>query len=207
MKFTKRKKMAVGILFLIAGLVIFLAYFYPMKQATLSWNKVSDALGKFEVSAFFNEGEVILLEFPKPSDVNIPLPFNVTIIAPDKTETVFEAELLMHIPFVQWNITLIENDGGLEVEEGFLGGTAMQTGNYTGRVDDTLIVRNIFGGPPSVLTFYRGIVGVNIVYPYQDHLPLGIALIFVGGGICSWAYISKKPLLDRKRLERKRLGR
>lgn len=197
-KVIRKTELALGIVLMFVGVILF-------SSSNLSLAKVSSrdevvlprGVNQWNLTCSFNEGEKIRLEVPTPPEGPMLLGgFNVSIVNPRGNETIFYYEILSDFFY---NVSVLKNEGGLEVEEGstILGGTTNYAGNYTAYVNEVAMLW--YKGPPSVLTFYKTVEDKQVEFPYQNLLPLGLALFFIGLGLLLWAVAFRKTRVSRKR--------
>ncbi|RLI46785.1 hypothetical protein DRO69_02335 [Candidatus Bathyarchaeota archaeon] len=211
MKVKNKKAFGFGILLLSIGFIILLYYNVPVwKEKVSGWEVVEGgvAVKQYNVTGFFigknaTYREKMHLKLPSSFRENyISLPFNVSIICPDNSTVVFEVEFLGDIYHPDYyNYTVLINEGGLEIEEGILGGIATQTGNYTFHLDKMadLLYGKLDKDPPKSLILYKEIRSKYIDYPYRIFWPVGSTLMFIGIGFSTWAIVTKRKILTRKR--------
>lgn len=214
MKIPRKVILGIGFLLLFIGTIISLAYNFQVEKVKATpGERAGLSVWKYNVTGFFNaknitDGkivymEILYLELPPPKEEFFtPIPFNVSIYAPDGSETVFRVNLIGDPQFYYYEYTLLKNDGGLEVEviggeAAILGGNVTQTGNYTAQLDSA--AKFIYGDPPSRLILFKEIREHYTEYPYRTFLPLGVVLIFAGAGLSIFAIKSRKASQLKKR--------
>jgi hypothetical protein len=204
MKISRKKTLAFGALLLVIGFIFSLSYTYSERKSyidyTVFFPPFYQSVNSYNVTGFFNEGEALLWDPPnlRASPPPIFVPFNATLIAPNGSKVVFKVEFIgEQYVSLEYNYTLLKNEGALIVEEGVVGGFVTSTGNYTLILDQA--ARNLYGNPPPYLRLVRGMEIWVTLYPYRDRLfPAGLALVVIGSGFSLWAFKPKRTILARK---------
>jgi hypothetical protein len=213
MKVPRKAILGIGLLLLFTGIIISLAYNFQVEKVKATPGEQAGlSVYKYNVTGFFNAKtfsngklvymEKLYLELPPTKEYFTPIPFNVSIYAPDGSETVFRVNIIGDPQFYYYEWTLLKNDGGLEVEiiggeAASLGGNVTQTGNYTAQLD--IAAKFIYGDPPSRLILFKEIWEFYIDYPYRSFLPVGVVLIFAGVGLSIFAMRTQKVSQIKKR--------
>lgn len=192
----RKRALGFGISLAFVGFLLFCSAYISEEEVTSGLETVSECFDRWNITGFFYQSDNLVLAVP--TDPVEPYPFggyNVSIVDPNGNKTVFLFEF-QYGP--KCNITVLENEGGLEVEEGVrvLGGITNYSGNYTAFVDE--LARAWYKGPPRFLTLYNEIEDKQVKYPYGSFLPAGLIVLFIGLGLSLWAVMSKKTSVRRR---------
>jgi len=195
-KVVRKRALAFGISLAFVGFLLFCLAYVSEEEVTPRLETVNECYDRWNITGLYSQSENLSLAVP--ANPKEPYPyggFNVSIVDPNGNKTVF----LFEFQYGQkTNVTVLENEGGLEVEEGalVLGGITNYSGNYTAFIDESATAW--YGGPPSFLTLYNPIVDKQVKYPYGNFLPVGLIVLFIGLGLSLWAAVFKKTSVRRR---------
>lgn len=196
-KVVRKRALAFGILLAFVGFLLFCSAYISEEEVTTRLDKVSECYNQWNITGLYNQGDNLVLEVPSNPEQPYPFGgFNVSIIDPNGNKTVF---LFEFTPNQIFNVTVLENGGGLEVGKSafVLGGITNYSGNYTAFIDELASVW-YKGGPPSFLTLNNQVEDRKVKYPYMSFLPAGLIVSFIGLGFSLWAVVSKKTSARRR---------
>jgi len=189
MKATRKNVLGTAVLLIFAGIIFISSANIPVEEVIVNREEVNHVDGQWNITAWFNEGEKLLL-LPAPPTGTSPIwgaYFNISIVDPHGNETIFRLEFP-----TAWeiNLSVVKNEGGLEVNKDspYLGGITQYEGNYTAFVDKAAMLW-YGGGPPTYLTFYKEIEERQTTYPYRILMPAGIVMVFTGLCLPLWTVI------------------
>jgi len=217
------------------GLILFLLGVIVASSSSITaehrWQtEVGRVNGDWVVSSSFKNGDNVTLDvapgeawgyiFSDPGDTPLRLPLNISLVAPDNGETIFQVffegippqfynplpgQGLEDYPIYIYNITLLRLDDSLLVEENPLeqiGGITAQTGVYTARVlRDGFWWAGPEPQPPRSLIFYKEEVAFS--HPYTILLPIGGTLCAFGAVISILSVKSPTRMKDKRRRRRR----
>lgn len=195
-KVVRKRALGFGISLAFVGFLLFCSALISEEEVTPRLETVSECYDRWNITGSFNQSENLILAVPtNPEEPYYYGGFNVSIVDPNGNKTVFLFEFL---PGQKCNVTVLENEGGLEVEEGalVLGGITNCSGNYTAFIDE--LARAWYKGPPSFLTLYNAIDDKQVKYPYGNFLLVGLIVLFIGLGLSLWAVVFRKTSVRRR---------
>jgi len=195
----RKVPLALGVMLLFVGAVVFSESNRAVKL-TPTVKTVAERLelpvGEWEISAYFNESERLLVDFPPPSQEEIipngDMIFEVCVVDPEGGNTSFRVAFSTRGDV---NVNLTGNDGGLVVSEPVTEaiGTTQHRGSYTAKVHTDEYLAAYYYPPSGNLTWlHLNKVVERVNYPSIGYLPVGVGLIIGGAVLSGWGARSSR---------------
>jgi len=193
----RKDLVAFGIILMFAGVIVVSISTNPVERSERAIVAEAPVNNRWEVSAPFNKGEKLSVEFTPPNLDEVivfdhTLKLVVEISSSQAGKTVFEIEFKkIGDKTVLSNITLVSKDDGLKVSDPPIevGGIVPFTDNYLANITTRKNARYTSPGKgeywvPENLRLVKEVAYKE--YPYLFVLPIGILLIAVGGSLSLW---------------------
>ncbi len=197
----KRNPLGFGIILFFVGVILF-SQFYTRPVEVERPTLLGEERNALDVSAVFNQSQKLLVLFPPPRWDEYPMPDPDTAVVDVDIYDPFENKTAFRIVFFKRataEISLRSNDtGGLDVSFPLEGpvGITKYAGEYRAHIDEK--ARMWYDSkPPPVLRLF--VMSVELEYPYNPYVILGIGLMASGAVVSVWSARSppRKPVKRR----------
>jgi len=203
---------------LFVGIILMSSSNLSFQKTEVSWDRVKVEIDKWEITANFEAGDIVKLDFSpaadwidylEPETEDVPLPNKAVytdVTDPSGNASRFEVIFVTDYSPPQlslFNIRVLSSNGfggqnsqNLTSKEKTIAGEIMQTGQYTAKV---VVYSPLGGGPPASFIFYKQRVDIFIDWPYSGFLYPGIAAFSLGVALFALSIRKKKRRMLHKR--------
>lgn len=198
----RRRFLAIGIILILIGAVLFVRSNQPEQRISSSWDEVKTEIDTLEIAYNFTAGDKVNLVIspnrewnPEPAVDDVPYPHifvYVNITSPQGSQSAYE---IAYVEFRYYSIRILTPGGfsgeydtneELIAEKGLVG-RVMYTGEYKAKIIGVVNP----GGPQMAdyLTFSKEMQTTVTVYPYRDYVYGAVILIFLGIVISGFSFM------------------
>jgi len=203
---------------LFVGITLISSSNLSFEKTEVSWDRVKVEIDKWEITANFEAGDIVKLDFSpaqdwidylEPETEDVPLPNKavyVDVTDPSGNASRFEVIFVTDYSPPQlslFDINVLNSNGfggpnsqNLTTKEKTIAGEIMHTGQYTAKI---VVYSPLGGGPPASFIFYKQKVDTFVDWPYSIFLYPGIAVFALGVALFALSFRKKKRRMLRKK--------